>query len=67
MMVCNTQNYLVSGLCSSSGIVNTTKHNISETGSVLFSGDGWETPTLLGPLEKANLNHWTTMSKLKSH
>jgi hypothetical protein len=20
----------------------------------------WETPTLLGPLEIANLNHWTT-------
>jgi hypothetical protein len=25
-----------------------------------FSGEGWETPTLLGPLEGANLNHWTT-------
>jgi hypothetical protein len=26
----------------------------------LSSGEGWETPTLLGQLEKANLNHWTT-------
>jgi hypothetical protein len=22
------------------------------------SGEGRETPTLLGPLERANLNHW---------
>jgi hypothetical protein len=25
----------------------------------LSSGEGRKTPTLLGPLEKANLNHWT--------
>jgi hypothetical protein len=24
------------------------------------SGEGWETPTLLGSLERANLNYWTT-------
>jgi hypothetical protein len=24
------------------------------------SGEGRETPALLGPLEKAELNHWTT-------
>jgi hypothetical protein len=24
-----------------------------------------ETPTLLGPLERANLNHWTTHVKVK--
>jgi hypothetical protein len=23
------------------------------------SCEGWKTPTLLGPLERANLNHWT--------
>jgi hypothetical protein len=35
------------------------KHDISETGSV--SALRWgETPTLLGPLERANLDHWTT-------
>jgi hypothetical protein len=28
------QDYWVSGICSSSGILNTRKHNISETGSV---------------------------------
>jgi hypothetical protein len=33
-MVFNTQNYWVSGLCPSSGILNTRKHNVSETGSV---------------------------------
>jgi hypothetical protein len=35
------------------------KHDVSETGSV--SVHRWEeTPTLLGPLEMANPNHWTT-------
>jgi hypothetical protein len=24
------------------------------------SGDGRKTPTLLGPLERANLNHWSS-------
>jgi hypothetical protein len=24
------------------------------------SDDGWETPTLLGPLDRANLNQWAT-------
>jgi hypothetical protein len=26
------------------------------------SHEGWETPTLLGPLERANLNHWLSLS-----
>jgi hypothetical protein len=30
-MVNNTQNYWVSGLCSSSGVLITRKHNVSET------------------------------------
>jgi hypothetical protein len=33
-MVCNTQNHWVSGLCPSSGILNSREHNVSETGSV---------------------------------
>jgi hypothetical protein len=33
-MVYDTQNYCVSGLCLSSVILNTRKHNVSETGSV---------------------------------
>jgi hypothetical protein len=41
-MVYNTQNYWVSGLCPSSGILNTRKHNVSKTGSisVLRKGEG---------------------------
>jgi hypothetical protein len=37
----------------------TRKHDVSETGHVsLFTWEG-QTPTLLGPLERANLNYWT--------
>jgi hypothetical protein len=40
-MVYNFQNYWVSGLCPSSGILNARKHNFSESGSVsvLRGGD----------------------------
>jgi hypothetical protein len=43
----------------SSEILKTRKHNVSETG--FSSACRWrrETPTLLGPLERANLNHWS--------
>jgi hypothetical protein len=34
------------------------EHNFSETGSVSVLG-GCETFTLLGPLERDNLSHWT--------
>jgi hypothetical protein len=63
-MVYNTQNYWVSGLCPSSGILETRKHNVSETGSIPAPrcGGGEETPIQLGPLERANINHWTTLS-----
>jgi hypothetical protein len=42
-MVYNTQNYWISGLCPSSGILNTRKHNVSEIGSVsvLRWGEGY--------------------------
>jgi hypothetical protein len=54
-----SQNYWISGLCPSSGILKTKKHNVSETGSVsVLRGEG-KTPTLLGPIERTNLNHWT--------
>jgi hypothetical protein len=56
-IVYNTQDYQISGLCPSSGIIKNTKEwNIFETGSVSISGEGWEIPTLLGPLESANLS-----------
>jgi hypothetical protein len=36
------------------------EHNVSETGSSpALRWKGTETHTLLGPFERANLNHWT--------
>jgi hypothetical protein len=54
------------GLCLSSGIPKTTEHNVSETGSVSVLNEGSETSTLFGPLEKTNLNHWTTRQYKKA-
>jgi hypothetical protein len=52
------QNYWVFGLFPSSGIPENRKHDVSETGSVsLFRRRREKTPTQLGPLERANLNH----------
>jgi hypothetical protein len=59
------QNYRVSGLCPSSGILNTRKHNVSKTGPVSVLGWGEGTPILLGSLERANLNHWSSDSTLR--
>jgi hypothetical protein len=56
-MVNNTQNYRVFGLCPSSGVLKTREYNVSELDLFPFSGEG-ETPTLLDPLERANLSHW---------
>jgi hypothetical protein len=58
----STQNYLGCGLRPSSRNVNTSirKHNVSETGSVSVLRWG-ETPTLLNPIERANLIHWTIL------
>jgi hypothetical protein len=59
-MVYNTQNHWVFGLCPSPVILGNRKR---------FGN--WmcfrpqvrrETPTLLGPLERANLNHWDRSS-----
>jgi hypothetical protein len=46
-----SQNYWLYGLCPSSSILKTVKHSILETGSVSF----------MGPLEWANLIHWTVL------
>jgi hypothetical protein len=44
------------GPCPSSGILIFGKHNVSETGSIsVFREGGEKSPTLLGPLERANL------------
>jgi hypothetical protein len=47
--------------CPSSGILNTRKHGVSETGYVCLStGERRKTPLPLGPLERTNLNHSTS-------
>jgi hypothetical protein len=55
-MVYNAQSDWVSGIYLSSGIPKTRKHNVSETVSVSILR---ETSTLLGPLERANVDHWS--------
>jgi hypothetical protein len=54
----NTRCYWIFGLCPSYGILKDTKeHDVSGNGSVSSSGEEWETPPVLAPLERANLNH----------
>jgi hypothetical protein len=51
-------NYWGIGLFPSSGILGNRKHDVSETGSVsVLRCGGGETPTQLGPLDRAYLNH----------
>jgi hypothetical protein len=52
----NTRNCWLSGLRASSGVPNTRKHNVLDLFPPLGYGGG--APTLLGPLERANFNHW---------
>jgi hypothetical protein len=53
------QNHWVSGLCAVSLIPNTRKHNVSGTESIsVLRREGGDTSTLLGSLERVNLNHW---------
>jgi hypothetical protein len=57
-------NYCISGRCPSSGILKTREHNVSETGSV--SVLRWKgTFTLLGSLERANLNDWSSPVRVR--
>jgi hypothetical protein len=58
-VVYNAQRYWVFGLCPSSGFeITKRKHGVSEIESV--SVLRWtNTSTLLGPLERAILNHWS--------
>jgi hypothetical protein len=58
----NNQNYWVFGFCPSSGIIQTREPNVSETGSVSVLRWGRETPTLLGPLERAIFNSLEVVS-----
>jgi hypothetical protein len=53
-MVYNTPNHSVCGLCLSSGILNNLKTTLWKQDLFLPSGEGRDTPTLLGILERAN-------------
>jgi hypothetical protein len=59
-MVLNDWSHCVSGVCPSSGILNYLE-NTTFRKLDLFpsSGEGRETPAVLCPLERSNLNHWT--------
>jgi hypothetical protein len=65
MTVYDSQNPWGYGLCLSSGIKK-LEHGISETGVFPSSGERRKT-TLLGRIERANLNHWTTPSYNKGY
>jgi hypothetical protein len=54
----NNQNRWVYGLCPSSGILSNYKTMFRKLGLFLSSGEGRETPTLLGPSKRANLSQW---------
>jgi hypothetical protein len=57
-MVYNIRSYWVSALCPTSGIMKNTM--FWKLGVFPSSGEIWKTPTLLDPLERANITHWTT-------
>jgi hypothetical protein len=65
-MVYNTHDYRVVGLCPSSGILKAQKDTTFRKLNLFpSSGEGWETPTLSGPLGRVNLNYWTTYVAIK--
>jgi hypothetical protein len=63
----STVEFWISGLCPSSGILNTRKHKDSKTGSASVLRQGRETPTQFGHLERTNLNPWTLSGEGEAH
>jgi hypothetical protein len=60
-MVYNTQRYWVFGLCTSSGIFLNNNEKTQRFGNwICFSPQVREDTYSVCPLERANLNHWTT-------
>jgi hypothetical protein len=55
-MVYNIRNRRVTGLCPASGILNTRNTRFRKLDLFPSSGEWKDTPTLLGPLERDNLN-----------
>jgi hypothetical protein len=61
-MVYSTQNYWVFGLFHHLVLLGIEKQCFGSLDPFPSSGGGWEkTPTQFGPLERANLNHCTTL------
>jgi hypothetical protein len=60
-MMYNTQNDWGSGLCPSSGFLRTKSTTFLKPDFFPFSDDGRKTPTLLGLLERANLDLWSSL------
>jgi hypothetical protein len=58
MMVYSKQNYWGFGLLLSSGVLGSRNTTFRELDLFPFSGEGEKTPIQLGPIERANLNHW---------
>jgi hypothetical protein len=56
MVYCNCKNYIF-GLSLSCNV--SKKHNILKLDLFASSGKIMGAPILLGPLERANVNHWT--------
>jgi hypothetical protein len=52
------RSYWVFGICPPSGILKTIQHNVFLNWICFRPQMMGETHTLLGPLERANLNHW---------
>jgi hypothetical protein len=57
----SSQNHWASGLCQSSGILNSWKQRFGKWICFRPQERRGETPTLSGPLERANLNQWRTV------
>jgi hypothetical protein len=57
-MMFNSQNNWICGRCPPSGILNNKE--TERFGKLMFQSpsERRETHTLLGPLERANVNHW---------
>jgi hypothetical protein len=59
-----TQNYCFL-LCLSCGVLKLETPMFLKLDLLLSSGKEGKTPTLLGPLERANLNHWTVPVRVR--
>jgi hypothetical protein len=61
-MVYKTQDYWVFGLCPSPGNIKNSNTTFRKPDLFPSSGDGWESPTVLGPVYTANLNHFVSIT-----